>query len=88
MKQYFIAVEGELLMESNNMVSAILLCLAAHYICNVSYHSKTGDLWLFVQEKVLNLPSKGGKKRNPTTRCHFNGLSRLYNDAELSDEIA
>ena len=70
------------MMETNNIISVILLCLAAHYIFNLTYHPKMGDLWLFIQEKVLNLPSKDGVKKNPSTRSHFNGLSRFFAETE------
>lgn len=34
LQQYFICIEQQLMMESSNIVSAIFLCLAAHYIFN------------------------------------------------------
>ena len=66
------------MMESCNIVSAIFLCLAAHYVFNLQYHRKTGDIWTFIQEKILNLPSKAGRKRNPSNISHFGGISRIY----------
>lgn len=66
-------------MESSNIVSAIYFCLAAHYVLNISYHRKTGDVWLFIQEKILSLPSKAGKKQNPSSVSHFGGITQMYN---------
>lgn len=76
--QYFICVEQMLHLESNNLISSILLCVAAHYVYNLSYHPKSGDVWWFIQEKILNLPSKGGLKKSPSSLTHFRGLVRRY----------
>ena len=70
------------MMETNNIISTIILCPAAHYIFNLMYHPKTGDVWLFIQEKVLNRPSNTGVKKNPFTWSHFNGLSRFFAEKE------
>lgn len=58
LQQYFVCVEQELMMESSNIVAAIFFCVAAHYIFNLSYHRKTGDVWLFIQEKILFCPQR------------------------------
>lgn len=79
LQQYFVCVEQELMMESSNIVAAIFFCVAAHYIFNLSYHRKTGDVWLFIQEKILCLPSKDGVRRNPSSTSHFSGISRIFN---------
>ena len=71
MNQYFISVEQELMIESSNLMAAIFFTIAAHYIFNLSYHRKAGDLWLFIQEKILGLTSKAGTKRNPSSSVHF-----------------
>ena len=63
--QYLISVEQELMTETSNLMAAIFFTIAAHYIFNLSYHRKAGDLWLFIQEKILGLASKAGTKRNP-----------------------
>ena len=41
---------------------AAVFCIAGHYIFNLTYHRKTGDFWLFIQEKILGLLSKAGVK--------------------------
>lgn len=82
MQQYFICVEQQLIMETSNILSAIYFCLGAHYILNLSYHRKTGDVWLFVQEKILGL---AGKKQNPSSVSHFGGITRMYHQSIDSD---
>ena len=75
------------MMETSNIVSAVFLCIAAHYIFNLSYHRKTGDVWLFVQEKVLQLSSKAGAKRNPSSTSHFSGIKRVYDSLKSTDGL-
>lgn len=52
-------LEQGLTLETSNIVASIFFCVAAHYI-NLAYHAKTGDVWVFIQEKVLGIPSKRG----------------------------
>ena len=85
MQQYFISVEQQLIMESISLVSAIFLCVAAHYVFNLSYHRKTGDVWLFFQEKILGLQSKAGVKRHPSGSAHFSGISHTYESIKAND---
>lgn len=66
------------MLESGNLVAAIFYCLAAHYIFNLTYHKKSGDVWLFVQERVMGLPSKPGVKRLPSSIAHFSGIQRAF----------
>lgn len=65
------------MLESGNLVAAIFYCLAAHYIFNLIYQ-KSGDVWLFVQERVMGLPSKPGVKRLPPSTAHFSGIQRAF----------
>ena len=74
------------MLESSNLVSAIFLCLAAHYIFNIQYHPKAKDVWEFVQENVLNISSKGSKKRNATSSTHFSGIIRMHGSIHGADE--
>ena len=46
MKQYFICVEQELMLESSSITAAIFFGVAAHYVYNLSYHPKTGIIKL------------------------------------------
>ena len=74
-------------METNNLLSAVFGCLAAYFIFNLSYHPKTGDFWVFVQEKIGNIPSKSYKK-HPSTSCHFAGITRFVSgdrDESMND---
>ena len=42
-------LEQGLMLETSNIVASIF-CVAAHYIFNLAYHAKTGDVWVFIQE--------------------------------------
>ena len=50
-EQHFISVQQGLIMETSTIVASVFFCIAAHYIFNLSYHTKTGDVWVFIQEK-------------------------------------
>ena len=73
--QYFIAVEQKLMMESSNIFSAVYYVIAAHYIFNLSYHSKANFVLLFLQEKILGLQSPS-VKRTLSISTHFTGITR------------
>ena len=75
-QQFFIAVEQSLMLETNNLVSAIFACVAAHYVFNLSYNPKAG---LFIQERICEIPSKGCK-RHASTVSHFSGIARTYEE--------
>ncbi len=83
MQQYFICVEQQLMMESSNLVSALFLCLAAHYIFNIQYHPKAKDVWEFIQMNMAKVSSKGTKKRNVTSCTHFSGIIRMHSPEEV-----
>jgi len=68
-------------MESADLSMALFLLLAAHYVFNLSYHSKTTDLMKFLQEKVAKINSadkKVKKLKSPVATEHINGISREY----------
>ena len=85
LNQCFISIEQQLMMESSNVVSAVFLCIAAHYIFNLSYHRKSGDVWLFIQEKILHLQSKAGLKPHPSTVSNFSGIQRVFDSIQDAD---
>ena len=72
------SVEQELMLESGNLVAAMFYCLTTHYIFNLSYSKKSGDVWLFLQERVMGLLSKPGVKRLPSSTTHFSGIQREF----------
>ena len=80
--QYFICVEQQLILECSSLEAAIFFCIASHYFLNLQYHPKGKDLWLFIQEKVLQLPTKlkkGAKAYlSPSSSAHFSGITRLF----------
>ena len=74
-EQHFISVEQDLMMETSTIMAVIFFCISAHYLFNLSYHPKTGDVWVFMQEKILGVLSKTGVKRHPSTLSHFSGIT-------------
>ena len=78
--QYFICIEHELITEVNDFKTSIFLLIAVHYIFNLSYNIKTHDFFLFLQEKVLSIPSdKYTRFKSPVGLAHANGISRIFN---------
>ena len=51
--------------------------LAAHYIFILTYHKKNRDVWLFVQERVLGLPSKARVKHLLITCSTWHTIRRV-----------
>ena len=79
LSQYFIAVEQKLMLECSTLSAALFFGMVAHYIFNLEYHSKVKGVWLFLQDKVFQLPSsdKGGK-HSPSCIAHITGISRVH----------
>ena len=82
--QFFISIEQALLLESGSLSAAIFYCVAAHFVFNLNYHKKSGDVWVFIQEKVLGIPSKPGVRCHPSSLAHFSGISRFCDIATSS----
>ena len=81
--QYFVVIEQQLCMESTDLSMALFLLLAAHYIFNLSYHSKITDLMKFLQEKVarINSGTKSVKKlKSPVVTTHINGIAAVQEE--------
>ena len=78
LNQCFVSVEQKLVLESASVQSALYLCLVSHYIYNLEYHKKVADFWLFIQVKILNLPSKVHTRRSPSAVSHISGIYRLF----------
>lgn len=83
--QYFVSVEQEIMMETSTLIFFHILCYCCHYIFNLTYHRKSGDVWVFIQEKVPGLASKTGTKRNPSAMSHFSGIQRVYDSLEKTN---
>ena len=77
-KQYFIAVEQELMMETSTSLAALFL-FAAHYVFNLSYHAKVKECMQFLQQKVFALPSPN-LRRSATTVAAIAGITRYYSE--------
>ena len=48
-------IEQGLILEMSTIVTSVFFCIAAHYIFNLSYHTKTGDVWVFIQVQSWNV---------------------------------
>ena len=83
-QQYFVGIERQLILETNNCLSAVFACIAAHYIFNLHYDKKCCEFWQFIQEKVLKLPAIANSKKSPTISAHFSGIKR-YMDSSKED---
>ena len=89
---FLIAIEQNLMLESSNVFAAVFYLVASHYVFNLSYHSKVNYV-LFLQEKVLDLPSTS-VKRTPTSLTHFAGrehcraeIFKQTESAESTDHV-
>lgn len=69
------------MIESSNIFAAVYYLVAAHYVFNVAYHSKVNYVLLFLQEKVVGLPSTN-VKRTPSTLTHFTGIERCQQNQQ------
>ena len=87
--QYFIALKGELILESQNLPSCVFNLLAAYYVFNLEYHPKSKDILTFIQEKILKLPSAATTtiRKSPLTVSHISGLTKKYHQL-YPDEVA
>ena len=90
--QYFLAIEQMLMLESRNVATALFLLLASHYVFNLSYHSKSADFLIFVQERIAKIPSftassqKKRKEKSPVSLSHVNGITRIYDS--LKEDVS
>lgn len=83
------------MLESKSLIAAIYYCIAVHYIYNLSYHPKSGDVWVYIQSQIFGLECKGNAKKLPSSRCHFSGIARYHSsifvdnnsDSETTDWI-
>ena len=65
--QFFVAVELSILYECPSLTDSVYLLLAIHYVFNMKYNDSVNDVFLFFQEKILELPiDKYGNKKSPT----------------------
>ena len=51
----YIAVEQELVVECADLLKALFMLLAVHYVFDISYNERVKDFFLFLQEKVMNI---------------------------------
>lgn len=75
------------MLETTNLASALFLLLAAHYVFNLSYHTKAAEVLTFIQEKFAKIPTvvfdskhkgKRPKDKSPVASSHIIGIVRCY----------
>lgn len=66
---YSIYVEGKDTIKCADVISALFVVFAYHYIFNISYHPKLNDLYTFMQEKIFGIP--GDQKRKSPNLSSF-----------------
>jgi len=85
--QHFIAIERKLYMESTDLATALFHLVGCHYIFNLDYHQKLTDLMLFLQEKVVQIPSAAMTKwKSAVSITHVNGISSHYKALKMTEE--
>ena len=86
--QYFIAVEQMMILSSTDITTALFHLMASHYVFNLSYHSKATDFYIFLQERVTQIPSalteskKARKEKSSVSVSHINGIARIYDSTK------
>jgi hypothetical protein len=78
--QYFIAFEQELIIECSSLNQAIFTLIAVHYVYNVVYHPRVKNLFLFFEEKVLDLPSLSKHSKNASYSCVVTGIESFLKE--------
>ena len=77
--QYLIAVEQNLTLKTDNLVSAVYLLIATHYVFNMDYHTKAKYFLTFIASKVAGI-SVSGYKWGTIVATHVSGLCQLYEE--------
>ena len=65
---YQVIVEQQIVTSMKDLSTALYVVFSLHFIFNISYHGKTNDLYLFLQEIVFGMPSEIKKK----SACYTN----------------
>ena len=53
---YIIVIEKKPLLVCNTILSAIFTLFAVHYVFDIEYHEKVKDFYLFLEDKIFNVP--------------------------------
>ena len=76
-----------MMLECNNIMTALFLLLASHYVFNLSYHPKATDFFLFLQERVAGISSITSKqKRNPVANSHVIAVARMHDELKNGED--
>ena len=65
------------MLKSVNLPTAVYLCVAAHYVFNLTYHKNAKDIFYFLQEKMIGLESTT-KKMSSVAAFHTNGITQVF----------
>ena len=77
--QVFIAVEKELILETNSLPLAVFNLFASHYVFNLEYHVKAREFFIFLQDKVFEQPlGRTQFKKSATVSIHTSGIVKSY----------
>ena len=80
-------IEGELVLESNEIETAIFILLAVYYVFNLTYQEKASDFFVSIQEKIAKISSvKSKKSKSSVVAIHVSGLCRVFNDLLKDDD--
>ena len=79
-------IEGELVLESNEIETAIFILLAVYYVFNLTYQEKASDFFVFIQEKIAKISSVTKKSKASVVGIHVSGLCRVFNDLLKGDD--
>ena len=71
--QFFIIIEGNLLIECKSLTDAVFALFAVHYIFNLQYHQRLGDFYTFFEEKLFGM--KSHNKHSPNYASVTTGVS-------------
>jgi hypothetical protein len=61
---YYIFVEQQILCQCSNFCETLLIWFSTHYVFNLQYHKYYRDAAFFLQEFVLQMPTRGKKSSN------------------------
>ena len=81
---FYIAVEQDLVV---NLLKALFMLLAVHYIFDISYNERVKYFFLFLQEKVMNISDKAyssGRCGKIYYFCHRMLQVRVHSTHKLS----
>ena len=76
---FYIAVEQELVVECADLLKALFMLLAVHYVFDISYNERVKDFFLFLQEKVMNISDEAysSERSGKKSACYLSTTSAI-----------